>query len=171
MQVFRYIAHILTNYLPMLDQIDQKILRLLQMNAALTNAELAERINTSVSQAGRRKHRLDKEGYIIASRAQLNPERLGLNIEAFIEVALSWHNTDTSHSFHELLNDQEEVIGVWTLTGQADYLVHVFCADLKQLNNLVHEVLLRHSAVSKVESKIVMSQIKTHQGLPIPSRY
>ncbi len=153
----------------MIDPIDQKILRLLQANATLTNAELAERINTSVSQAGRRKHRLEKEGYIISHRAQLSPEHLGLGIEAFIEVALSWHNTDTSHSFHLLLQEQDEVIGVWSLTGQADYLVHVFCTNLKQLNHLVHEVLLSHSAVSKVESKIVMEQIKADRGLPIPA--
>ena len=51
------------------------------------------------------------------------------------------------------------MIGVWSLTGHADYLVHVFCTNLKQLNHLVHEVLLSHSAVSKVESKIVMEQI------------
>ena len=44
-----------------------------------------------------------------------------------------------------------------------------YCTDLKQLNHLVHEVLLRNSAVSKVESKIVMSQIKDQQALPIPS--
>ena len=153
----------------MLDRIDQKILRILQVDATLTNGELAERINTSVSQASRRKHRLEQEGYIVAYRAQLSPERLGLGIEAFIEVALSWHSADTVQPFHKLLQEQAEVIDVWTLTGQADYLVHVFCADLKQLNHLVHEVLLRNDVVSKVESKIVMGQVKAHGTLPIPA--
>ena len=153
----------------MIDQTDRKILRLLQQNSALTNAELAQHINTSVSQAGRRKHRLESEGYIVGHRAQLSPEHLGLGIEAFIEVALSWHNTDTIRPFHTLLQDRDEIIGVWALTGQADYLLRVYCTDLKQLNHLVHEVLLRNSAVSKVESKIVMSQIKDQQALHIPS--
>lgn len=152
----------------MFDQTDRQILQLLQADATLTNAELAERINTSVSQASRRKIRLEKDGFIAGHHAQLDPERLGLDIEAFVEVALSWHNTDTIGPFHQMLQDREEIVGVWTLTGQADYLLHVYCSNLKQLNHLVHEVLLRHNAVSKVESKIVMSQIKTQQALPIP---
>lgn len=85
--------------------------------------------------------RLEQEGYILAHRAQLNTERLGLGIEAFIEVARSWHSADTVRPVHKLLEEQAEVINVWTLTGPADDLAHVFCTELKQLNPLVHQVL------------------------------
>ena len=152
----------------MLDQIDRKLLELLQSDASLTNAQLAERINTSVSQAGRRKLRLEQEGFITASRAQLDPERLGLSIEAFIELSLNWHDADLVEPLHTVLRDQPEIVEVWALTGQADYLLRVYCRDLKQLNRLVHDVLLRHKVVAKVESKIVMNQVKSGGALPIP---
>ncbi|MGB1148302.1 MAG: Lrp/AsnC ligand binding domain-containing protein, partial [Alphaproteobacteria bacterium] len=69
---------------------------------------------------------------------------------------------------HTVLRDQPEIVDVWALTGQADYLLRVYCRDLKQLNRLVHDVLLRHKVVAKVESKIVMNQVKSGGALPIP---
>jgi DNA-binding Lrp family transcriptional regulator len=56
---------------------------------------------------------------------------------------------------------------VWTLTGEADYLLRVWCADLPALNRLVQDRLLRHPAVARVQSQIVMEQLKPDAGLPV----
>lgn len=151
----------------MIDDLDRKVLGLLQADATLTNNQLAEAINVSVSQAGRRKHRLEQEGYIKGYRAHLDPLRLGLSIEAFVEVSLSWHAADAAQAFHAALTDRPEIVGAWTLTGQADYLLHVFCRDLAGLNVLVHDFLLRQEMVSKVESKIVMQPVLSDGVLPL----
>ena len=60
-----------------------------------------------------------------------------------------------------------EVISAWTLTGEADYLLRVWCADLPGLNRLIHERLLPHPAVARVQSQIVMDQLKADAPLPI----
>jgi DNA-binding Lrp family transcriptional regulator len=62
---------------------------------------------------------------------------------------------------------QPEIVGAWTLTGEADYLLRVYCADLDALNRLVQGVLLPHPAVSRVQSQIVMDRIKPDAPLPL----
>ena len=59
------------------------------------------------------------------------------------------------------------MVAAWTLTGEADYLLHVRCADLAALNRLIHEVLLPHRAVARVQSQIVMAELKADAPLPI----
>lgn len=151
----------------MLDTIDARLLALLQKNAQLTAQDLGERLNLSPSQAGRRRQRLEAEGYIRAYRAELNPERIGLGVEAFIRVVMASHNEKNARDFVRLAQGQPEIVGAWTLTGESDYLLRVFCADLPALNRLVQQVLLPHPAVSRVQSQIVMERLKPDAPLPV----
>ncbi len=149
-----------------LDQTDHRIINALQMNAHMTSQQLAEVLNLSASQAGRRKQRLEQEGYILGYIARPDPAKLGLNVQAFVQVQTATHTPETHQSFLSLTQRQPEIIAVWTLTGEADYLLRVFCADLAALNRLVQEVLLPHPAVGRVQSQIVMDQIKADSPLP-----
>jgi DNA-binding Lrp family transcriptional regulator len=150
----------------MLDDTDTRLLAALQKNAHLTAQELGERLNLSPSQAGRRRQRLEAEGYICGYTAQLDPVRLGLNVQGFVQVHLGTHGPDNSASFGRLLAARPEIVSAWTMTGDADYLLRVYCADLPSLNRLIHEVLLPHPAVSRVHSQIVMDQLKRDGPLP-----
>ena len=60
-----------------------------------------------------------------------------------------------------------DIVACWTLTGEADYLLRVWCADLPALNDLIHHRLLPNPAVARVQSQIVMAQPKADAGLPI----
>ncbi|MBR9651171.1 Lrp/AsnC family transcriptional regulator [Thalassovita aquimarina] len=151
----------------MLDETDQRLLSALQKNAHLTAQELSEMLNLSPSQAGRRRQRLEAEGYIVNYAAKLDPKRLGLNVQAFVQVQLGTHGPDQSKSFARLVGLRPEITSAWTLTGDADYLLRIFCTDLTALNTLIHEVLLPHPAVSRVQSQIVMDQFK--QDAPLPT--
>lgn len=149
-----------------MDAIDAKLLEALQADAHLTAQQLGERLNLSASQAGRRRQRLEAEGYIRAYSARLAPERLGLTVQAFIEVQMATHVPEEVKRFTRILELRPEVISAWTMTGEADYLLHVYCSDLKALNMLIHEVLLPHQAVARVQSQIVMDQLKHDAPLP-----
>lgn len=151
----------------MLDEIDKRLLAELQKNAHLTASELSETLNLSASQTGRRRQRLEAEGYIDNYRARPNPEKVGLRIQAFVQVQMSSHGTEQTRSLSRLLDTRPEVVSGWTLTGDADYLLRVYCHDLHELNVLLHEVLLPHPAVARVQSQIVMDQIKQDAPLPI----
>ena len=138
----------------------------LQKNAHLTAQELGEKLHLSPSQAGRRRQRLETEGYIQGYTARLNPERLGLTVQGFVQVHLGTHGPEHSASFARLLATRPEIVSAWTMTGDADYLLRVYCADLPSLNRLIHDVLLPHGAVAKVHSQIVMDQLKRDGPLP-----
>lgn len=151
----------------MIDSLDEKLLRLLQQNAELTAAQVSERLNLSPSQIGRRKQRLEEAGIISGYVAKIDPNKVNLSVQAFVQVQMQSHGSSYAQQFHALVASQPEITSTWTLTGEADYLLRVYCKDLKSLNRLIHEVLLAHPTVARVQSQIVMDQIKTDAPLPI----
>ena len=150
----------------MLDATDTRLLSALQKDAHLTAQQLGDLLNLSPSQAGRRRQRLEAEGYIQGYSARLDPERLGLNVQGFVQVHLATHRPDVVRGFARLIGTRPEITSAWTMTGEADYLLRVYCADLGALNALIHEVILPHPAVARVQSQIVMDQPKRDAPLP-----
>lgn len=149
-----------------LDATDLNLLAALQLNAHLTGQDLGDALNLSASQAARRRQRLEAEGYITGYTAKLSPSRLGLTVQAFVQVQMVSHDTDLAKSFARLVELQPEIVSAWTLTGEADYLLRVYSRDLRGLNGLIHEILLPHPAVARVQSQIVMNQLKSDAALP-----
>jgi DNA-binding Lrp family transcriptional regulator len=151
----------------MLDDTDSRLLAALQKNAHLTAQELGDMLNLSASQAGRRRQRLETSGIIRAYAARLDPLKLGLSVQAFVQVQLSTHDPEQAKSFNRLIETRPEITSAWTLTGDADLLLRIYAEDLFSLNRLIHEVLLPHVAVSRVHSQIVMDQVKADAPLPM----
>ena len=149
-----------------IDDTDKRLLAALQKDAHLTAEALGRLLNLSPSQAGRRRQRLEAEGYIETYRARLNPEKLGLNVQAFVQVQMATHAPDKVQTFARTVALRPEIVSAWTLTGDADYLLRVYCEDLPALNVLIHQVLLPHPAVARVQSQIVMDQFKPDAPLP-----
>ncbi|MEO9782573.1 MAG: Lrp/AsnC family transcriptional regulator [Sedimentitalea sp.] len=150
----------------MLDTTDTRLLAALQKDAHLTAQQLGEMLNLSPSQAGRRRQRLESIGYIQGYSARLDPLRLGLTVQGFVQVQLGTHGPEQSKGFARLVQTRPEITSAWTMTGDADYLLRVYCDDLPALNALIHEVLLPHPAVARVQSQIVMDQLKRDAPLP-----
>lgn len=150
----------------MLDEIDQRLLSALQKNAQLTAQDLGELLHLSPSQAGRRRQKLEADGYIRGYTARLSAEHLGLHVQGFVQVHLHTHGTETAKAFARLVTTTPQIVSAWTMTGDADYLLRVYCADLGDLHRLIHEVLLSHPSVAKVHSQIVMDQLKADGPLP-----
>lgn len=146
---------------------DLKLQAALQRRADRTAQELGEHLNLSPSQAARRRARLEAQGVIAGYRARLDPARLGLDVQAFVEVQMTAHNADNAASFLRLVGTLPQVVACWTLTGDADYLLRVWCDDLAALNALIQNRLLPHPAVARVQSQIVMDQSKADAGLPL----
>lgn len=151
----------------MLDQFDTQIIAALQRNAQLTAQELGDSLGLSASQAGRRRQRLEADGFITGYRAIVDPKKIDLGIEAFIRIEMATHTAQNAQDFVRVTRIQPEIIAAWTLTGEADYLLRVFCTDLSALNRLVQTVLLPHAAVSRVQSQIVMERVKQDAPLPV----
>ena len=150
-----------------LDPTDRALLKALQENATLTAQELSDRLHLSASQIGRRKQRLEAEGLIRGYRADVSPEKVGLMVQAFVQIVMATHTEKNARDFVTLTRTRPEIVGAWTLTGDADYLLRIYCADLSALNALVQQVLLPHPAVSRVQSQIVMERVKPDAPLPV----
>ncbi|PLL10395.1 AsnC family transcriptional regulator [Tabrizicola sp. TH137] len=151
----------------MIDQTDSRLLAEVQRRADITAADLGQILNLSPSQAARRRQRLEQAGVITGTRCRLDPGKLGLTVQAFVQVQMAAHSPEAARSFLTLIATLPEVVACWTLTGEADYLLRVWCADLAALNRLIHHRLLPHAAVSRVQSQIVMDQPKADSGLPV----
>lgn len=150
-----------------MDEIDSRLLAEVQKQADITAQDLGAVLNLSPSQAARRRQRLEAEGVILGYGARLDPAKLGLTVQAFVQVQMAAHSADNARNFVSLMATLPAVVSCWTMTGEADYLLRVWCADLPALNALIHHRLLPHPAVARVQSQIVMDQPKVDAGLPV----
>ena len=151
-----------------LDTKDIQLLAALQKNGLTPALELADTLGMSASQIGRRRQRLEAAGYIESVSTRLNPALLGLTVQAFIQIQTEAQTGDTHKSILRLTELHPAIVAAWTLTGEADYIFRVFCTDLAALNTLIQNVLLPHPSIGRVQSQIVMEQLKDDTALPLP---
>lgn len=153
-----------------LDRTDVLLLAELQHGGRLTNAELAERVHLSASACLRRVQRLEREGVIAGYRALVDPERIGIGLQAFVRVQLARHDSEAIDAFTGFVNSWEEVVACHALTGDMDYLLQVAVRDLEHFSRFLLDRLLNQAGVADVNSSFVLRTVKADRGLPLPSR-
>ena len=149
-----------------LDTIDLNILTLLQQNGRISNQDLAEQVFLSPSSCLRRVRILEETGIISRYSAVLSPEKLGLELDVFVQVTMrrdveSWHE-----NFMQALQDYPEVVGSYIITGDANYLLRVKARNLKHYSAFVLEKLYKIPGVQDIRSNIVLQAIKETYELP-----
>lgn len=150
-----------------LDRTDVLLLAALQREGRLTNAELAERVHLSPSACLRRVQRLEREGVIAGYAARVDPERLGLGLQAFVRVQLARHDADTVAAFGAFVDQWDEVVACHALTGDMDYLLQVAVRDLEHFSRFLLDRLLNQAGVADVNSSFVLRTVKAFRGLPV----
>ncbi|KAF0231618.1 MAG: transcriptional [Beijerinckiaceae bacterium] len=150
-----------------MDTFDLKILDALQRDGRLTNNELAEKVGLSASQCSRRRAQLEADGIIRAYHAALEPEAVGLKVQAFVQITLAAHSPDNSRRFQALIDDVEAVQEAFAVTGEADYLVKVIVEDLPALARLLNDVFLPNESVAHVRSMVALTCLKDARTLPL----
>lgn len=153
-----------------LDETDRLILRALQREGRLTSQELADKIGLSASQCARRRQKLEESGIISGYRATIDAAKAGATVVALICIVMATHSKENSTAFRRLVETTPEILDAWVLTGEADYLLRVAVADLAALNDFVQEILLPQPIVARVQSQIVLSELKSNAPLPIHPR-
>ena len=153
-----------------LSAIDIKILTLLQQDASLTAAEIAEQVNLSVSPCWRRINRLEKEGIIEKEVALLNAEKLGMGLVIFARISLSQNDEASLHTFEERVRRFPEVVECYTVTGTADYFLKIITRDIKCYDQFLRRHLLQIPQVRDVNSNVAVTQVKYTTGLPLESQ-
>jgi Lrp/AsnC family leucine-responsive transcriptional regulator len=151
-----------------LDRTDLLVLAELQRSGRLTNAELAERVHLSASACLRRVQRLEREGVIAGYRAEVDPDRLGLGLQAFVRVQLVRHDSEAIAAFVDFVNGWDEVIACHALTGDMDYLLQIVVQDLEHFSRFLLDRLLNQAGVADVNSSFVLRTVKAFRGMPLP---
>ena len=149
-----------------LDRTDLLLLAELQRAGRQTNAELAERVHLSASACLRRVQRLEREGVIAGYRAEVDPERLGLGLLAFVRVQLKQHDAPAIAAFAAHVAAWDEVITCHALAGDMDYLLQVVVRDLEHFSRFLLDNLLAKAGVTDVNSSFVLRTVKAFKGLP-----
>jgi Lrp/AsnC family leucine-responsive transcriptional regulator len=150
-----------------LDRTDLRILAVLQGEGRITNADLAERVSLSPSACLRRLQRLESDKIITGYAAQIDPEAIGLGLQAFVRVQLTKHESAAIEDFVARVNDWDEVVACHALTGDMDYLLHVHVADLKDFSRFLLDHLLNAAGVADVNSSFVLRTVKRLPSLPL----
>jgi Lrp/AsnC family leucine-responsive transcriptional regulator len=151
-----------------MDRLDLKILAQLQTDAAVSHAELGEAIGLSASQVSRRIQRLSQDGVVRGQVALLDPDSLGLHVEAYVLLSLSSYAKGVAQAFHERMMSIPQVVECCLLAGDSDYLLHLMARDLPALSRLINEDLLGHGDIANVRSNIVLNRVKRTTALPLP---
>src|ERR1700744_699180 len=113
-----------------MDQIDRKILTLLQGNANLSIAELADKVGLSQTPCWKRVQKLESNGVITGRVALVSPEKLGLGLTVFVEIETSDHSKDWLGNFAERAAAMPEVMEFYRMAGNVDYMLRVVVADM-----------------------------------------
>ena len=144
-----------------IDEIDIKILSVLQADGRLSNQELAERVSLSPSACHRRVKLLEEEKFIKGYQAMLSAEKLGFMIEAFVKVNIAQLSDDEHRYISKEIEAMDEVINAYIVTGEANYLLYVRTRDFEAFSQFVVNRLNRLKGVTKIYSEIVLGQVKS----------
>lgn len=150
-----------------LDAIDTRILDIIQVDASLSVAEIAERVGLSSSPCWRRIKRMEEEGLITGRVTIIDNQKLGLNFEVFANVKLALPSRENLEAFERLVQDWPEVLECMTVTGGIDYIIHVITTDMYAYDTFLRDKLLGTALVSDVQSRIMIRVAKRTTALPL----
>ncbi|NUB45649.1 Lrp/AsnC family transcriptional regulator [Fertoebacter nigrum] len=150
-----------------LDAIDRRILRELVKDGRITNAQLAEHVGLSPSPCWQRTRRLEDEGYILGYTARLDRDRLGVSETVLIEVTMDRHDDAVLETFGRQMAEMREVIEVWLVTGEYDYIIKVAVNGTRGYEEFLRNRLYRVPGIRHSRSSFALRCLK-EGGVPIP---
>lgn len=150
-----------------IDDTDRRILRVLQKQGRISNAELADLINLSASACHRRVQRLEAEGIIRNYVALLDPISLNRRTTVFVEISLSGQTDKVLADFEAAVAKVEEVLECHLMAGSADYLLKVVAADTDDFARIHRQKLARLPGVARMQSSFALKTVFKTTALPL----
>ena len=150
-----------------LDEPDTALLRTLQQDGRLSNADLARTIHLSPPATHTRLRRLEQLGYIRQYTALLDREKIGYDLLCFIFVSLQALQAEHVEKFRERIRHLPEVLECYYITGEYDYLLKVVLRDRKDLERFAIDRLISIPGVARVQTSVVVSETKWTTALPL----
>ena len=149
-----------------LDRKDRQILDLLQQDATLPVADIAERVGLSRTPCWRRIRELEKQGFIRKRVALLDRNKLGAGITVFMAVRTNQHNAKWLEKFRRAVNALPEIVEANRLSGDTDYLLRILVPDIQGFDE-VYKRLIEMVEFSDVSSSFSMEELKSTTAIPL----
>lgn len=153
-----------------LDALDIKILNLLQRDASLSTAEVADRVGLSQSPCWRRIQKLREEGYITGIVALVDPARVGFTLQIFAQLKMSTLSDVERAKFESAVGRIPEILDSWTVFGEMDMMMRILAPDVSWYQDFLFSVLLKLPGVADVRSIVTLGQPKRSTAIPLQSR-
>jgi Lrp/AsnC family transcriptional regulator, leucine-responsive regulatory protein len=150
-----------------IDATDMRILKALQEDSSISNLDLAKKISLSATPTLLRVKNLESKQVISRYVALLNPPALGLKVNVFIHISLEKQESATLKRFEKEVCDFEEVMEVYLMTGDADYMLRVVVPDIQALEHFILDNLTKIPGIKNIRSSFALKQVKYTTALPI----
>ena len=149
-----------------MDKFDREILRQLQRDADQPMARIAEAIGISPAACWRRLQRLQEAGVVRRKVAILDDAKLNAGVTVFVSIRTSDHSAAWMKAFSTALDDIEEIVEIYRMSGDVDYLLKIKVPDIKAYDGIDRKIIERMNFLD-VRSSFVMEQIKSTTALPL----
>uniref|UniRef100_B0T9J4 Transcriptional regulator, AsnC family n=1 Tax=Caulobacter sp. (strain K31) TaxID=366602 RepID=B0T9J4_CAUSK len=146
------------------------ILRLLQQDARMTTASIAEQVHMSATPCWRAIKRLEEIGVIEAYRVSVNRQALGYGVDAIVIVQIDSHRDADAGEFEAAVAREPMIVECAVVSGPADYHLRVVASDIESFSNFSRRVIAKLPHVREVRTSFVMREIKKFTGLPVQGR-
>ncbi|HMO43814.1 MAG TPA: Lrp/AsnC family transcriptional regulator [Phenylobacterium sp.] len=153
-----------------LDPIGIKIVDLMQRDASLSTAELAERVGLSQSPCWRRIQRLREEGYIKAVVGIVDHKKRGFTMQIFAQVKMTTLSEEERENFYKAINNIPEILECWTVFGEMDAMLKIMAPDVAWYQDFIFAVLLKLPGVVDVRSIVTLAESKSTTAVPLRAR-
>ncbi|MFY9761187.1 MAG: Lrp/AsnC family transcriptional regulator [Xanthobacteraceae bacterium] len=150
-----------------MDTIDRKIIAVLQDNAALSVADIGQRVGLSSTPCWKRIQRLEADGVIVKRVALIDQDRIGLGISVFVSIETGDHSQDWLDRFAKTVTAMPEVMEFYRMAGDVDYMLRVVVPDIAGYDAF-YKRLIATVPLKNVTSRFAMEKIKSTTALPIP---
>ena len=147
-----------------MDRIDYKILTLLQADAALPIAKIADKVGLSQTPCWKRIRRMEQEGIVQRRIAVLDPAKIGLPVSVFVGVETADHSAEWLGRFAKVVAEFPEIVDAWRMSGDVDYLLHVVVPDIAAYDGFYRK-LIAAIPLRNVSSRFSMERMK---DAPLP---
>ncbi len=142
-----------------MDRIDNAILSALQNDGRMSNKELAASVGLAPSSCLERVRRLQDRGIITGFHAEVDPLAVGIGLQAFVSVRLAQHTRDVVDAFRDHIVSLPEVVSVYHVAGQDDFVVHVAVQDANHLKNLTLDGFTTRAEVARLNTALVYEHV------------
>lgn len=149
-----------------MDEIDRKILSLLQKDATLSTAEIADIVGLSTTPCWRRIQILEQEGYITRRVALVDRNKINVPLDVFVAIRTNEHSFDWADKFARIVCEFPEVVELYRMSGDVDYLMRVVVPDMAAYDTF-YKKLISKVHLTDVSSSFAMERIKYTTALPL----